>query len=47
MVTNNGVICRIAEADESGVKAIAVTKNTAPKSSQIVRIITCLFNRSL
>ncbi len=30
MVTNNGVICRIAVADESGVKAIAVTKNTAP-----------------
>ena len=32
MVTNNGVICRIAEADESGVKAIAVTKNTAPNN---------------
>ena len=37
----------IAEADESGVKAIAVTKNTAPKRSKIVRLITCLFNRSL
>ena len=30
MVTNNGVICRIAVADERGVKAIAVTKKTAP-----------------
>ena len=47
IVTNNGAICRIAVADERGVKAIAVTKKTAPKSSQIVRIITCLFNKSL
>jgi hypothetical protein len=47
IVTINGVVIKIDAADESGVKAIAETKNNAPNSSQNVRMITGLFNRSL
>ena len=47
IVTINGVVIKIDAADESGVKAIAEVKNNAANSSQNVRTITGLFNRSL
>ncbi len=47
IVTINGVVIKIDAADDSGVKAIAETKNNAANSSHKVLIITELFNRSL
>ena len=47
IVTINGVVIKIDAADESGVKAIAETKNNAANSSHNVRTITGLFNRFL
>ena len=47
IVTINGVVIKIDATDESGVKAIAEVKNNAANSSQNVRTITGLFNRSL
>ena len=47
IVTINGVAIKIDVAEESGVKAIAETKNNAANSSQNVRMIRGLFNRSL
>jgi len=47
IVTISGVAIKIDVADESGVKAIAETKNNAANSSQNVRMIRVLFNRSL
>ena len=47
IVTINGVVIKIDAADDSGVKAIAETKNNAANSSHNVRMITGLFNRSL
>ena len=45
-VTANGVPCNIAEAEDSGVSTIALTKNNAPNKSPRVLIITCLSNKS-
>jgi len=47
IVTNNGNTCKIAEADDSGVKAIARTKNKAPKSSHRVLTMMGVVNRFL
>ena len=47
VVTINGVVIKIDATDESGVKAIAEVKNNAANSSQNVRTIMGLFNRSL
>lgn len=47
IVTISGVAIKIDDAEESGVKAIADTKNNAANSSHNVRMIRGLFSRSL
>ena len=47
IVTNNGITWMMAEAEDRGVRAIARTKNKAPKSSHKVLTIMGIDNKSL